>query len=270
MASTSSRAVKTFKQVRQTIPEPDNKALRLVVKELEESFTKLLCVALPAGESIPADRTFPSLTLKCAHDPFIDVSTGNVITPHFIADCTQLCKQLADVIAKRKFNDTQQLMYGVIAISARKAFLKTKKTIVKTVKAAAKAERKADAAAAKAAKSDAKSNERAQQASDKAVKLFEKAQKAVEEAKQKAVKANEIANEADEKAATALRFHENIIQCWHAAVATAKTQELSATDTDMIDCPSSIECCQLYLAPSTKRNGADGQRRCRVCTTLNL
>ena len=95
-----------------------NKPMRHVSKQLEDFCADvLLAIAKHACgvESKYADFSTPNLVLKCAHDSIADPSIGGIIlSPHFVVDCTKLCKYLADLAVKTKFGDADPLSYEVL------------------------------------------------------------------------------------------------------------------------------------------------------------
>ena len=122
--------------------------------------------------------TISLLVFKCAHDSLINPSTGKKVVPHFIADCTTLCKQLADATAKERFQDNERQLYEVTVANAQKKVKAKKKNVAKHTKNVRKAKQKANKATAKLKKPlGTKVAAKAQKAADKAQKTLAKNQK---------------------------------------------------------------------------------------------
>ena len=118
-----------------------------MVKSLEEFFTShFRAVAMPPNilQSLQDQSVLLSTMLMCADDTFSD--NGVPVTPHLVADCTEISKQLADIIAKHKMQDNEeQRTYEQIARNAEKAAQKAEKKLAKAKKAAAAAAKKVKA-----------------------------------------------------------------------------------------------------------------------------
>ena len=158
MASSSSCA-ETFTKLRQSKVEPENHALRSITDDLSQQLADTLRAAAVAPnrqKSTFAERTFPPLIIKCAHDSLLDPSSGKPMVPHLITDCTDLCKHLADAIAKTEFQDTERELYVVTAAKATEVAKKARKILEKYVKVVAKAQKKSELAVAKVTKANSK------------------------------------------------------------------------------------------------------------------
>ena len=242
----------TLKKVRQTSVDTSNKALWSMVKILQEFFThQLRAVGMASSilQSVPDKSVLLSTTFMCAHDTFND--SGVQVTPHLVADCTEISKQLADIIAKHNAQDNEeQQPYELIARNAEKAAQKAEKKLTKA--------KKAVAAAAKKVK--AKSNANAP-AKTKQNKLLAKAQKAVVDAQAAFDKANKDASEASKKAKVVSGIQSNIIKRWQGGIAKMKPAGVGVGDAIVI--PTCMERCQLHLAPSSKSTSAKG-----TCTNI--
>ena len=223
-----------------------------MVKILWEFFThQLRAVAMPSNilQSVPDKSVLLSTTFMCSHDTFSD--SGVQVTPHLVADCTEISKQLADIIAKHNMQDNEtQQPYDLIARNAEKAAQKAGKKLAKAKKAAA--------AAAKKVK--AKSNANAP-AKTKQTKLLAKAQKAVVDAKAAFDKASKAATEACRKISVVSSIQSDIIKRWQGAIAKMKPAAVCVGDAIVI--PTCMERCQLHLAPSSKSTSAKGK-----CTNI--
>ena len=191
------------------------------------------------------------MIIKCAHDPLLDPSTGKTMAPHLITDCTDLCKHLADAIAKTEFQDTERELYVVTAAKATEVAKKARKILEKYVKVVAKAQKKSKSAAAKAAKANSKAAAKAKKAVEKTAKSLANAQKSLQEAKLEVVRAEKADTTAAQKAAKAIRNQKDIVQAWRAVFGTSKV------------CHKNVESCKLYLVPC-KREGSDCQCK-RFC-----
>ena len=250
--------VKTLKQVRQTPVDSSNKALWSIVTILREFFTRQLHVTgMPSNilQSVPDKSVLLATTFMCAHDTFSD--SGVQLSPHLVADCTDVSKQLADVIAKHTMQDNEEHRpYELSALNAEKAAQKAAKRLAKAKKAVVAAAKKVKLINEKIVKSGsnapAKAKQtkllvKAQKADDDAKISFKKASKAAAEASKKAV-------DASRKAAVVLNIQSDIIQRWQNAIANMKPAALCTGDD--IAFPACTESCQLYLAPCAKGKGS--------------
>ena len=258
------RACKPFRQVRLTKVDPENKALRPIVQELQECFTSLLHNAAMSAcglTSIPAERPIPSLVLQCAHDPIMDPSTKKKMAPHFIVDCTYMSKMISDIAAKSKFGDKEQELYEVLASEAGKKAKNTAKKKCTAEKNVPKAEKKwkaADQKLKQAGASGGKAMAKAQKAAAAAAKKLAKTRKALELAKQAAAQAETYAKTIAQKAKKAIEIQADIIQCWSAVVSSLPTAgpNLSGVTATV---PEYLESWLLWLAPCLK---CEDRREC--------
>ena len=117
-----------------------------MVKSLEEFFThQLRAVAMPLNilQSVPDKSVLLSTTFMCAHDSFSD--SGVQVTPHLVTDCTEVSKQMADILVKHKMQDNEKQSYELIARNAEKAAQKAGKKLAKAKKVVAAATKKVKA-----------------------------------------------------------------------------------------------------------------------------
>lgn len=239
------RAARPWHKVQLGNIDPENDALRTVVKTLIHFFTDLLSTTAKSAlslDTIPAERTIPSLILKCVHDCVLD--SGSKAAPHLVADCTELCKLLADAAAKKAFGDKGLDSYDVMLAIFRKTAKKAQSWFAKKNKILAKAKKQVKSAAKK---SNAKATANADRALDKALKALAEAQTAVDDA------ANDImATEA--KTAKSVEMQNQLIQCWRGAVNAVKSKTSSF--------PPCVESCRLFVPGCLK---GKGQCACNYC-----
>ena len=171
------------------------------------------------------------------------------MAPHLITDCTDLCKHLADAIAKTELQDVDRELYVVTAAKATEGAKKARKILDKYVKAVAKAQTKCKAAAAKAAKTNVKAVAKAKKAVEKTAKSLANAQKSLQEAKLEVARAEKADTAAAQKAAKVIRNQKDIFQAWRAVFGTSKV------------CLKSVDKCELYFVPC-EREGSDCQCKC--------
>ena len=171
-------------------------------------------------------------------DPF----TEEKITPHFVADCVDLCNYLADVVAKDKFGDSEAKLYVVLALDAKKELKRTQIVVKKTSKLVARAENKLKVALRK---SGTKSTVEADETVTKANDALIKAKSAVKQAEKKVEDATTRADES-------IKFQSAVIQCWIKALG-----KLSKRASPTI--PDSVESCRIILPAGSKIND---QHRC--------
>ena len=241
--------------MRLTKVDPNNEQLRRISEELGQHYTKALCVLARQAfdfKSNPNNRPIPSLLLKCAHDTFEDPLTRDKTAPHFVADCTDLCKHLADAIVKQKFGDKQDKLYEVLASNAGKTAKKFQKKIVNAKKVVSQATKKAKETAANVVTSSAK----AKKAAAIAAKKLQQAQAKLTQAQVTADTAAAAASEAVAKAGQAMVLARNIIQRWHVEFgnATAAASAATASAIVKLDC---LEGCRLCVLPCSKCKGSD-------------
>ena len=192
-------------------------------------------------QSMPDKSVLLSTTFECAHDAF---SEGGVrMAPHLLADCTDVSKQMADVIAKYRMQDNEQRSYEFTALNAEKT----------AQKAGKKLEKAAKKLAAMTSKSDAKGLNAKQN------KLLVKAQKVAADAQVAFDKASKAAKAASKKATLMFNIQSDIIRRWQHVIVNMKPAAL-CTDDD-VALPACTESCQLFLAPCSKCKGS----KCR-CT----
>ena len=244
---------KNFKKVRQTKVALSNKPLWDMVQTLREFFTpKLREVAMPLSmlQSVAHKIVLQSPAFMCAHDAFSD--GGVRMTPHLVSDFTEVSKELADIIAKRRLQEKQDQTYELIFRNANKAADRAANKVVKAKKAVEAAAKKLDAATAKKVKSDAKAN-----AKVKLDKSLMKGQKSANDAQAKLDKANKEAADLSQKAAQAwkkveqvLVIQSDIIELWKNAI--AKMKPSSKCVGDDVAFPGCIQSCNLYFAECTK------------------
>ena len=197
---------------------------------------------------MPDKSVLLSTTFECAHDAF---SEGGVrMAPHLLADCTDVSKQMADIIAKYKMQDNEQRSYELTARNAEKTAQKAGKKLQKAKKAVAAAAKKL---AAMTSKSDAKEALNAKQN-----KSLVKAQKVAADAQVAFDKASKAANAASKKATLMFNIQSDIIRRWQHAIVNMKPAAL-CTDDD-VALPACTESCQLFLAPCSKCK--DSKCRC--------
>ena len=258
LTSAEHRVVKATRSVRLTDMDLTNEPMRLISNELEHFCAdRLFTIAKDACaiNSCYADPSTPSLVLKCAHDSIAaDSCTGEMISPHFMADCTSMCKYLADSAVKEKFGDKATQLYEVLAKNAVKTARKTEKAVAKAKKALAQATKKADA---KASKSGAKANN----ADEATVKTLDKHKDKLLQAQAVAKAAATTVTEVKAKADQAMALVHSIVESWRAGFSVITTSTSSAT---ALAKPKCLESCQLYVPPCPKRKGSQFQSMCLV------
>jgi len=231
-----------------------------MVKSLQEFFTyQLRAVAMPSKifESVPDKSVLLSTKFMCAHDTFSD--GGVQVTPHLVADCMELSKQIADIIAKHKMQDNKEQPYELIARNAEKTAQKAEKKLAKAKKAFEVAAKKVKAMTDKAAKSDPKAPAKAKKnkALVKAQKTVDKAKIAFDKLSKAAAEASKEAIAASKQAALVLRIHTDIMQKWQGVIAKMKPAAVCVGDA--IALPACTESCRLHLTPCAKGKGSKGQ-----------
>lgn len=238
--------MKTIKKVRQTKVDASNKALWKIITTLQEEFTTLFRAAITSNilQSVPRKSVLLPTTFKCAHDAFSD--SGVRMAPHLIADYTAASKQIADIIAKNRMQDTEDRSYELIARNAEKTAQRAKKKWDKAEKTVAVASKKIQATAATKMGPGAKVSA----GNAKQKKLFAKAQKAAADAKAAFNQASKTAADASNKAVVALNIQLDIVQRWQGVIAKMKPAA-SCTRND-VAFPTHTDNCQLYLAPCAK------------------
>ena len=252
LAHVEHRIAKTSRSMRLTDLDLTNNPMRRVSKQLEDFCADMLLAIAKhtcGVESKYADFSTPNLVLKCAHDSIADPSTGEIISPHFVVDCTNLCKYIADLAVKTKFGDAGPLLYEVLASNAVKTAKKCEKAITKANKAVAKATKKAEQAAAKAAKSGAKTNK----AVEATAKSLEKAKAKRTQAQAAADTAATAVTEAAAKAAQTRTLAHSIVQSWRAEFDNVTA--CTSTATALVK-PTCLEICQVYVPPCSKCKGS--------------
>ena len=235
------RPEKCFRQARLGAVDLDNKALRDVVKQLEQSFTSLLDrSAQKAGklQSIPAERLH--LQFKCAHDAVKDPLTDDIFVPHFIADCTILCKTLADAAIKHRLGDASQEPYEVTVANARNDVKKVQARVKKAQKLITKTQKKVDVTAKKLNGASEKTKSKMQKAHDKAINAYANAQRSFQEVTVALQQAEKVASDAESKHVKVLQVQKDIILCWQRVVGTLTSGKSSA-------CPNCVDNCHLFL-----------------------
>ena len=197
----------------------------------------------------------PSLVLKCAHNGVIDPSTQKKLMPHLIADCTDLCKRIADITAKKKMCDEEVQLYEDLFAKANRKAKTTRKALEKANKKAAGSMKKVNALNKRLEKvssqkvpSHKRKVELARLA--KVEQAYAKDKEAADKAQNEANQAEEALAKASAKAAQAVQIQGDIVQSWHAVIDSLKAGGSHSTDT--IDCPNYIESCQLYVTPGSK------------------
>ena len=235
-----------------------------MAQHLQEHFTLLLhktAMSACGLSSIPTGRSVPSVVLQCAHDAIMDPSTQKKMAPHFIVDCTDACKIIADIAAKEMFNDKEKELYQVLATEATKHAKNTaskKSKAEKNVSKAEKQRKKAEQKVKKAGASGGKAAVKAQKAVDTAVKKLEKASKELDQANKVAAQAKTNADAAAQKAKKAVEMQTDIIQCWRGVLdsrTTAKPHPSGVTAAML----EQVESYFLWLPPCPK---CEGQCQC--------
>ena len=246
---------KTSHSVMVTDVDLANEMMRRISKELQHFCADILFAIAKhtcgvkgsyAGISTP----IPTPELKCTHDSIADPCTGEIFSPHFVADCTNLCKYLADLPVKAKFGDAEPQLYEVLSVNAVKAATRSEKNVLKAIKVVAQATQKAQQAAAKAVKSGAKTdkakvNATAKSLQDAKVKLIQ--------AQAAAKTAAATSTEAAAKAAQARTFAHGIVQSWLAEFGNLPASTSAATAPAKPEC---LETFQLYVPPCSQCKGS--------------
>ena len=164
--------------------------------------------------SIPSGRAEHSLVLQCAHDVIgIDPSTNKKMAPHFVINCTDLCKQLGDMAAKMEFGDEgEQQLYEVILSNTK---LPPKSKIKNLNQALSKAQKtvKAKEDTVKKAKESGAEGRVIETMQNKAAGARRGLERA-REALQRVQDAMAKAKDAEKKVAKAVLKQKLIIQCW--------------------------------------------------------
>ena len=243
----------TIKQVLQTRVDTSNEALWSMVKSLQEFFTRQLrAVAMPSNilKSVPDESVLLSTTFMCAHDSFSD--RGLQVTPHLVADCTEVSKQMADIIVKYKMQDNEKQPYENIVRNAEKAAQKAGKKLSQAKKVVAAMAKKVKAINDKTVKSGANTPAKLKQN-----KSLVKAQKAVDNAQIEFDKLSKAAVEASKKSAVVFDMQSDIIQKWQGVITKMKPTGLCVGDA--LTLPACTESCKLHLAPCVKGKGSKGQ-----------
>ena len=209
--------VETFKELRLTKVDPENETLLRIAKPIAKYLTELLLTTATSAcglKSIPKSIAESSLVLHCAHDVIvIHASSNKRMAPHFVVNCTDLCKQLGDLAAKTVFADDETQPYEVIVATTKKSAGKLLTKIPNLKKLLPRLEKAAKAkqdAVKEAMASGAKSLEKLQHAAAGAVKLLENKRQELKLAQAEETKLKD----AEKKAAKAVEKQKLIIQCW--------------------------------------------------------
>ena len=229
--------VETFKQVRQTKVEPNNKVLWPLVTTLQNFFAHLLRkMAMPSNilqKCLSDEKILHSLCIfKCAHDTFHD--SGARRAPHLVANFTEAIKQMAGVVAKHRMQDSEKQEYELITQSS-------KKQLITAEKAFATASNKIKTVVDKAVECNEK-----EAVKKKRSKLLVDAQNMAADAKLALNETNKVAAEASKKAAMVLDIQTDIIQQLKDTITQMKQAPLFVGDETL---PACIESCEIYLEP---------------------
>ena len=241
------RPEKSFRQARLGDVDPDNVVLRTLVKRLEQYVAPVLGTsAQKAGklQSIPAQST--PFIFKCAHDAVQDPSTGDKIAPHLIADCTALCKAVADASVKQRLGDAEEEPYEVTAANARKSVKRAQARVKKAKQKEAKTKKNCDTSAKKmksatSAKAAAKMKKKCNQDAN----AYIKAQKAVKDAEVAAQQAETDASDAIDKHEQVIQTQNHIIQSWQGVMS-------NLTRDKLLTVPDFVESFLVFLPPCSK------------------
>ena len=217
----------------------DNGELRDVVKNLEQSFVKVLGTSAQKAaklESIPAE--WLHLLFKCAHDAVRDPITEKKVDPHLIADCTGLCKAVADAAVKRQLGEVEREPYELAASNAQKNVKKVQARLNKAEKAKMKAEKKVVTTGNKLKNASEKTLRKMQKAHDKAVRDCKKAQNTLQETTVAVQQAEKEASQLTSKYAQVLQVQKDIILSWQGVIGTLTSDK---------SCPACVDSCLLFL-----------------------
>ena len=173
------------------------------------------------------------------------------MTPHLVADCTEISKQMADIIVKHKLQDNEKQTYENIVRNAEKAAQKAGKKLAKAKKVAAATAKKVKAINDKTVKSGANTP-----AKSKQNKSLVKAQKAVDNAQIEFDKLGKAVVEASKKSAMVFDIQSDIIQKWQGVITKMKPAGLCVGNA--LTLPACTESCELHLAPFDKGKGSKG------------
>ena len=201
-------------------------------------------------QSVPDKSVLLSTTFMCAHDTFSD--SGVQVTPHLVADCMEFSKQIADIIAKHKMQDSTEQPYELIARNAEKTAQKAEKKLAKAKKAFEVAAKKLKAMTDKAAKPDAKAPAKA-----KKNNALVKAKKTADKTKIAFDKLSKAAAEAWKKAEAVIGIQLDIVEWWKHAIAKMKPAAVCVGEDVAV--PTCTESCELYLAQCAKCKGSKCQ-----------
>ena len=249
-----------LQQIRQSKVDVDNTLLWFIADDLAQYFTELLYTAAMPPGCRAGEFTVTPILLKCAHDTIVDPTTNERLTPHMIADCTGMCKRLADATAKNRLKDKTNELYEVTAAKKKKESDAAKKVVDKAQKKASTLRDKIDALAKTL--SDAtlppQAVKKLKKSLVKTQGAFAKAEELLERARAEASKLDKATADAAAKATEVLQIQETIVQSWRAA--------LEAKNTSGSAPPPCIESCQLY--PPPRSTGDDSHDNARATSGL--
>ena len=215
--------------MRQTEVDNDNKVLFPIVSDLSEYFTVLLSAAAmrlnPDENSMSRKHKIRDIIFKCAHSRLLIVETAQRLTPHLVADCEDLSKQIADFTVKTMMGDNEPCLYEMTAKNAAAKRVKAQKAYGKAVQ--------------KMSKINVNSK-----------KMVEQAEKAVQKALAQVKKTVAKAEEAAEKVAKVAQVQSAILRRWREVVNDTAPSDSRSSDNRHL--PNCIESCQLY-SPTCSR-----------------